>query len=326
MTEVEASKDTLQRRKRLEAQSTGKKVAATERDRLWFQKIHEHGPLSSSYLHAFSQAKWTNEKKAKERLTDLFNEDNTPHDGMYLTRPKQQFKTIDSRYNELVYDLSAASKRSLQEAGMWDEHVVKRSGPWLHQYMCSCITASVEIASLGRGDLKFIPASAILKRAETKLSYPIDIKWPGTEGVKTKDLIPDGLFGLEYISGEQSAYRFFVVEADRATEPVTSKNGNRKSYQRHVLQYRDYVGNGKYQAHLNLTAPVLVLNVSTEERKQEQFMQCVLDEAGSGGCNYQLFQTFDAFGEMFAPPKPNTGLLLEPWQRAGMEPIKIDQE
>jgi hypothetical protein len=98
--------DTLGRRSRLIAQSTGKRVTPKERDLLWFQKLREHGPLPSSFLLDYAKNSHRSEKRAKERLTDLFNEDNTPHGGPYLSRPPQQFRTIDSRYNQLVYDLT----------------------------------------------------------------------------------------------------------------------------------------------------------------------------------------------------------------------------
>jgi hypothetical protein len=107
--------DSLARRKRHRPTSTDKRVTPQERDLLWFQKIHQHGPLSSSYLHAFSKHIRRNEKRAKDRLTDLFNESRTPHGGTYLNRPGQQFRTLDSRYNDLIYDLTPASRLALKE-------------------------------------------------------------------------------------------------------------------------------------------------------------------------------------------------------------------
>jgi hypothetical protein len=109
--------DAIHRRKRTRPVSTGKRVTPQDRDLLWFQKLHEHGPLPSSFLLAFAQDMRRSEKRAKERLTDLFNEDNTAHDGTYLSRPLQQFRTIDSRYNQLVYDLTPSASR--MHGGRW---------------------------------------------------------------------------------------------------------------------------------------------------------------------------------------------------------------
>ena len=306
MANANSDKDTIGRRKRIEPQSTGKKISPKERDMLWFQKIHEHGPLSSSYLHAFSKQQWTNEKKAKERLTDLFNEDNTAHQGTYLRRPTQQFKTIDARYKELVYDLSTASKRALQEAGLWCDYGREQSGTWWHNYMVSRITASIEIDCLSREDVNYIPGSVILKRADTKLRWPVEFKWSENAQPVTKNLIPDALFGLEYVQNDQKTYRFYVVEADRSTEPATSSNQNRKSFQRHILQYREYVGRGLYKEHLKLTAPIVVLNVSLTEERERLMKETMEQLVGTSGCNYQLFRavgmvTSQIFNQKWTP-------------------------
>ena len=320
---VEAS-DTPPRRKREKAQSTGKAIKPTERDLIWFQKLHEHGPLSSSFLHAFTKERWPNEKKAKERFTDLFNEVQTPHRGPYLTRPKDQFKTMDARHHELVYGLAKPAEQALREAGHWQEHRAVPSGPWLHQYMTACITASIEIAMLARPDLTYIPASAILGRVKAKLRHPTEFVWPDAKQPTQKDLIPDSLFGLEYRQQGEKRYRFFVLETDRGTEPAKSNNFNRKSYLRHVLQYRDYIGHGGYREHLKLTAPLCVLNVATTTNRQQLLLRVLEELAGSQGCNYQLFQTYENFGEVFKPPPLDTKFLDSAWERVGCEPWRID--
>lgn len=110
--------DTLGRRGRLMPTSSGKRVSPTERDLRWFAALAEHGPLPSSFLLAFSRGSHASEKRARERLTDLFHEDNTPDGGPYLIRPPQQFRTIDSRYNQLVYDLAPAGWQALQRGGV----------------------------------------------------------------------------------------------------------------------------------------------------------------------------------------------------------------
>ncbi len=81
----------------------------------------------------------------------------------------------------------------------------------------------------GRVDLGFIPQADILERAETVLSYPVEIVDPATKRKVTKALKPDALYGLEYKSDKGSRYRFFVVEANRATEPLTSELSIRAS-------------------------------------------------------------------------------------------------
>jgi hypothetical protein len=161
---VTEARDNLSRRKRLSPISTGKRVTPQDRDLLWFAKLAEHGPLPSAFLLQYTKDIRRSEKRARERLTDLFNEDNTPDGGPYLTRPPQQFRTLDSRYNQLVYDLTPASRKALHKAGLSIGAASAPSGPWLHRFMVSCITASIELATLDEPDISYIPQSAILAR------------------------------------------------------------------------------------------------------------------------------------------------------------------
>ena len=315
--------DSPGRRSRIRPEPTGKSVALRPSDLVWFQKLHEHGPLPSSYLLAFTKSQRRNRKRSLERLTDLFNEDRTKHDGRYLDRPPQQFRTLDSRYNQLVHDLAPAGHRALAAAGRLSDGVPNPSGPWLHRLMVACTTASVELTTLDRPDLTFIPAHQILTRAATELRYPVPIMDPASGSRFTKDLLPDALFGLQYHTATGDRFRFFAVECDRATEPATSANWNRKSWRRSLLQYQSYVGGRRYRVHLQLTAPLLVLNVTTDPKRQAK-MVAVTEEA-AGKLAYLLFQTWPAFGRVWRPPIPRTDLLAGNWQRAGQTPFLIDR-
>ena len=142
----------------------------------------------------------------------------TPHGGAYLTRPSQQFRTLDSRYNDLVYELTPTSEQALKENGLWQDAAAQRAGPWLHGFMVCCVTSSIELATLERSDIRFISQAEILSRIDTKLRDPTKIADPKTGKALTKDLIPDALFGLEYNVKDQHYYRFFLVEADRGSK------------------------------------------------------------------------------------------------------------
>ena len=195
-------------------------------------------------------------------------------------------------------------------------------GPWLHRFMTSSITASIQLAANDDPHLTFITQAEILERANTTLSCPVEITDPQTGRQVRKDLKPDALFGLECRQGEERFYRFFVVEADRSTEPYTATNFNRKSVLRNVLQYREYIANGVYKDHLKLTAPLLVLNVCSDAARSERMRQFIADESG-GSVSYQLFQAWEAFQSPFRPPEPNTGLLTGRWGRPGGEGLCI---
>tara|TARA_R110002073_G_scaffold257592_1_gene420382 strand:+ start:1314 stop:2279 length:966 start_codon:yes stop_codon:yes gene_type:complete len=317
--------DALGRRKRLSPTSTGKSISLQPADLLWFQKLYEHGPLPSSFLLAYSQNQRLSQKRAKERLTDLFNEETTKHGGRYLERPPQQFRTIDSRYNQLVYDLGKPAIKALRETGEMPSMQRAAAGPWVHRFMVACVTASIELATIKRDDVSFIAGHRVLARAETELRYPVSITDPKTDTTIIKDLIPDALFGLEYYTEEGSRFRFFLVECDRGTEPATTKNFNRKSWLRSLRQYAEYIGRGRYREHLKLTSPLLVLNVVPDETRLEQLLAVTEKDAGSGGNPYQLFQTIEGFGSFFRPPSPITDLLERPWQRVEREEFRIDR-
>jgi hypothetical protein len=316
-------RESLGRRSRLRATSTGKRVSPTQRDLLWLRKLAEHGPLPSSFLLAYALDTHRSDKRARERLCDLFNEDNTPDYGPYLIRPPQQFRTLDSRYNQLVYDLAPAGERALARLRQDVSASPAPSGPWLHRFMTSCIIASIELATLERNDLSYIPQSEILARATVELRHPVTITDPETKWTGAKDLIPDALFGLRYHTENGDRFRFFALEADRATEPTTTANWNRKSFLRNLLQYEAYVTRGAYREHLKLTAPLLVLNVLSDEQRSRRMVDLVAKRYPEGN-TFMLFQAWADFGPVFRPPQPNPALLVGGWARGGMPPFRID--
>jgi len=318
------SADRIGRRRRDRRQSTSKRISPQQRDLLWFEKLQEHGPLSSSYLHAFSKHLRRSEKRAKDRLTDLFHEDQTPHNGAYLDRPVQQFCSFDARYQDLVFDLAPSAVAALKEAGLKSEHGASGAGPWQHRFMVSCITASIELAILNRSDISYIPQSAIMERADTQLRFPVTIENPKTKKNETKDLIPDAIFGLEYQKGDGKFYRFFIVEADRATEPTRTSNFNRKSHLRTIQQYRQYIGQGLYKDHLKLTSGLLVLNITVNPATMLRMLDLTEELSGKGN-TYLLFQTSEQFGPNFKTPPPMPEFLTGAWQRAGYEGFLIDK-
>jgi len=312
--------DQIGRRNRLNPTSTGKSLTPQARDLLWFAKLAEHGPLPSSFLLEYGKQTHKSTKRAKERLTDLFNEADTPHGGPYLLRPPQQFRTIDSRYNQLVYDLAPAALAALADQGLICRQT--RSGPWLHSFMVCCITASIELACMERSDVSYIPQSQILARAGVDLRWPTRIADPKSGKVYPKDLLPDAVFGLDYRSESGRRFRFFALEADRATEPGTSANFNRKSFERHLLQYTEYVEGGGYRDHLKLSAPLLVLNVTSDKTRMEHLLRLTTEYFPQGN-NYQLFQCWEDFAPVFRPPAPNPALLKGHWARAALPPASI---
>ncbi len=316
--------DSIGRRQRLTPHTTGKCVSPTERDLLWFRTLAEHGPLPSSFLLAFSSGSHASAKRASERLCDLFHEGQTPDGGAYLTRPPQQFRTLDSRYNQLVYDLAPAAWRAMKRASIDQSSFAAPTGPWLHRHMTACITASIALACVQHKNIEYIPQSQILQRASTNLRYPVSIVDPVTKKPMTKDLIPDAMFGLRYVTPNGDRFRFFAVEADRATEPFTSANWNRKSFERNLRQYEAYVGGGAYRQHLHLTAPLMVLNIVSDTQRMERMVDYTAKLYPKGN-SYMLFQAWEDFGAIYCPPRPQSSLLMGDWGRGGLPPFLIER-
>ena len=315
--------DTLGRRSRVIRRSTGKRLTLRPRDVLWVQKLHEHGPLPSSYLLAFSDQR--SEKRAIERLGDLFHEGDTPDGGTYLDRPLQQFDTIDARYNQLVYDINTVSEQVLCERGLFHEHAPSPYGSWKHRFMVSCITASIELGTLRDPKLRYVPQHEVLRRSDIGLAVPITFLNPTTGKEETRNLIPDALFGLVYLHSGQPAYRFFCLEADRNTEPARSYRFNRKSYRRSILQYREYVGRGLYKEHLGVSAGMVVLTVTTNDTHMHNLIETVTEVAATGRNSFMLFRSAPVFGASFKPLPPMPEFLSGEWHRAGHPPFHINQ-
>lgn len=294
-------------------QPTGKRIWLQDRDILWFQKLHEHGPLPTSYLHAFTQRLGWDKSRALKRLADLFNE------GGYLDRPKQQFETIDARFNQIVYGLGERGEAVLKEEGSFSEYASAPSGPWVHQHMVACVTASLELAIDVTTGLRFLPQHRILERAQTGLQVPVSYSDPDTGERHSGYLRPDAVCGVIFEEGRERRCVLFAIEADRHTEPVRSGNLARKSIYRSILQYREYIGRGLYKKHLNLSAPMFVLTVTTSDRHMQGMIDLVTDIAPSRKNSFMCFQTVPEFGRPFRPPQPLLDLFDGPWQRAGYE-------
>jgi hypothetical protein len=320
--------DALARRPRHGRVSTGKRVRPTPADILTFQVLRRHGPLPSTYIHAFTRELRRNEGKTKERLGDLYHEDNTPHGGPYLDRPWQQWQSIDARYQPAVAENTPLAEQVLRERGLLADTSTTRGGEqFAHRFMVACVTASIELATRDDPAIRFIPEAEILARSPHKtLEIPCSITYAnprtGKRQTVAKPLIPDALFGLEYAG---AGYRFFMVEVDRNHEPVRRANLAETSYLRKILQYREVIEKDVYKWHFGMTAGMLVLNVTTNFAHMEN-IGALVDELTDGkGCPYLLFKTLPVFGQYPRVPPILRTLLTEPWWRGRFEPLAINR-
>jgi hypothetical protein len=295
------------RRSRMQRTRSGKRIALTRRDIAIFTTLSHYRYLRSTYLHAFVGG--ASETRFKERLGDLF------HEG-FIGRPSQQWQFAEARCIAVVYEIDERAKRALSEYGSAEAAPRTFLTPTAHRQfthsllICECI-ASIELATLTKPGIRFIPWPEILARApESTRTSAVPFRIPASGGA----IIPDGLFGLEYDSGGKKSYRFFALEIDRGTMPLVRSAGNQTSYLGKLTAYREIAGRQLYRTHLGIST-LFVLTVMTDRKRQAETMR-LLDEQG-GGPQF-LFKSITPL----ANPAPR--LLLEPWERAGLPPLSID--
>ena len=290
--------DRLGRRLRTRRVPNGDTIVLTERDHEWLSALHRHGPLPTSYLHGFTRDRWTDYRMASRRLALLF------HEACVIDRPFRQFETLDPRSNELVHALTKNGIDILKEASLYSRYAPAPSGTFRHRLMVSCITASIELGARRRG-WRYIPQHALLDRAKTELAINID-------GL----LRPDALFALE-MAGK---YLAFFLEADRATEPLETKN-IRKSFRRTVGQYRKLIGEGLYREKFGLKANAVLLNITVSKKRRDHMVK-MIGELSPKACPYFLNHCLPEFGSLFKPP-PVMDLMDIAWRRESLSAYKI---
>lgn len=301
--------DTLGRRRRDTAVSRGALVRITPRDLKWLEALHRHGPLPLPYLHAFTRDHGSSYHASTRRAAKLF------HEG-YLTRPHQQFATLDARCQTLVYDLAERSREELRRNELWRSYAPQPSSShWQHDVMVACITASIEITTAGT-DCRYIHRDEILARSDIPLAF--DISYAES---RKGHLRPDSIFGIRYPSGRA---RLVILEADRGTEMLTART-LRKSVTENALQYRAFVGEKRYREVLGTDAGLLVLNVATGSKRMANLMQ-VWQAVHGGQCAYALFACVPEFSGYFKPPPVLAHLFVGPHPRVGRPPFCLCSE
>ena len=315
--------------------SSGKRIELTERDIELFKLLNRYHFLRSNFLHAFLGG--NSETRFKERLGHLY------HDGRYINRPEQQWQFANCRYMPVIHELDDRGEQVLRERGLIhsDSPLLKkgRMGAYrqfAHQLMiCDCM-ASIELGVRQDRGLRFISWQEIIAKApestrklDNPFAIPVSISHAflrtGTTQRADIKIVPDGLFGLEYTRGGSKAYRFFALEADRNTQPVTRSDLQQTSYLRKILAYRQLSAQGIHKSHLGLPN-LFVLTVTTNESHMTNIMSLVKKLATEGKSKLFLFKTMSSLGNFEKAPEPTAHLLTDPWQRVGYEAFRIDEQ
>jgi hypothetical protein len=301
--------DALNRRSRFAGrQPTGKRIMLGERDYAILAVLERHGPLPSTYLYEFTKHLARNYKGHQQRLTDLYNEDNTPHRGFYLERPEQQYASINARYQPMSYEITEPGRQALRDKGIPRQMWQPPNGPYLHRFMTACITASIELGCQKRG-IRYLSQADIFGHAKCPASL-VDVDNPLALPCYDGVVIPDALFGIDY----GGKYRFFALEADRNTETVVSAKARSKSYSQKLKNYIYVLEQQTFRQVWGIPT-LTVMTVTTSNLH----MKHILNQLGKIGDSRTaarfLFKTKPEFGRYWTVPQIMRDILVEPWQR-----------
>jgi hypothetical protein len=175
------------------------------------------------------------------------------------------------------------------------------------------VIASLDLAVWRYPDLRLISWTEILAKAPKAADRagPLRI---ANFGPNEKAPVPDALFGIAYTADAAPRYRFFALEADRGTMPVSRTSSIGTSLLEKVASYRSYVAAGRHRAELGIPN-LLVLIVTTALSRAETIRSAI--ERRYGESPSFLIQSVDCLSS----PLPT--LLAGPWTRAGCAPIAI---
>ena len=288
--------------------------ALTPRDFQIFALLERYRFLRSTYLYPFVGG--ASETRFKERLGHLY------HEGGYLDRPVRQWQFAGSGFAPIVYENTRAARQALDVFGNFQAdqgrcaagdgaHISRQ---FAHTLMVCEILASIELAARTTSGLRFVPWAEILAKAPQSTrnaSFPLRIPRGPHE---PRYVVPDGIFGLEYASEGRKAYRFFALEADRATMPVQRSNSGQTSYFDKMTAYRDLISRQMYRAYLGVPN-FMPLTVTLSNAHLEHIQTAFRTKLGKS----TIF-LFKAVEELYVP---EMSLLTTPWERVGYDPLSI---
>jgi len=207
-------------------------IRLTKRDREILRHIHRHRFLRSGHLTSLVPG---SRQQTLRRFQLLY------HHG-YLERPRCQ---IDYYYRggsrSIVYGIgnkgAVLLKRELSlpfhRLDWPNKNRVERY--FLeHALLVSDLMVALELSCRRRRDVRLLTEDDLA--ADESAAGRNPFRWRvNVPGGFTCTVIPDRVFGLEFADGSRA---WFVLEADRATMPVTRSNLEKSSFRRKLLAYQ----------------------------------------------------------------------------------------
>lgn len=281
------------RRSRHDAPEITRYVKPTAKDIEWFSFIHRHGGvLPTTFIHDYTSFHLTSKKSTQNRLTILFG-------SKYLTRPQSQKRFINPLYCDMCHKLTDESLAVLRHQSKYSQYTPHRNPPFEHQVMLSSISASIELNAKAN-DIGYTPQHEILER----------VGHPSTFTVGNKEITPDGICMLK-INGKDA---LIILEVDRATEATHSIYESRRSWNKTIGYYKEYLTQNLYKEHYGVDCPVFVMIITTEQAKREGIVK-VIEEAYPNGCKNILVSHIPEYGVIYSPPQ-RLDILGRNWSRA----------
>lgn len=260
--------DKLGRRSRFRRTPIEKRIFLTERDTEILRLLFRYRYLRATQLVAFLRPK--SEKRFIERLGDLY------HEAGLINRPAAQWRRFDARYTPLIHELSLKGLRYLETHGPLPDRAVTfackdRNGvtpQFDHAMMIVDALATVELETRSNSGRRFVPVDEILVRmperarnAKQPLAIAVTIRpnkhLPGLTTPISTHVVPDAIFGVEYLIDGERRYRFHALECEN-TSPKRRSTAKLSSL---ALKQAAYEEMARTQAYRALGVPNLTLRV-----------------------------------------------------------------
>lgn len=200
------------------------------------------------------------------------------------------------------------------------------TGGYQHTFMAACVTANIELGCIAAG-FRYITQEEILASAKCpdttrEAKKPLALATSIAHTFKRADgstythcsdrpTEPDQLFGIDYGNG----FRFFALEADRGTEPLTRPNLGENSILRKVLSYKDILIRGGYKKQWGI--PNLYPLFVTTANERADNMVDLTKTIYPNGSNFLLFKAIQGFHVYLRTPPLLPQLFTDPYKRTG---------
>ena len=279
-----------QRKRRFQRQPEGR-IQLTERDTAVIRAVHQYRFLRSTHLIAL----FGGNQGLLRRLGELY------HHG-YLDRPREQIEFYrDAGSKPMVYGLGNQGADYLAlyggvSRGKIDWTAKNQSAKQLfieHTLLVSDFMVSLELACRAHGRVRLLPPKEILasapeatQKSQKPFQWSVVCDYQKEKGV-TLGVIPDAVFGLQYLDKPEGRNRaFFFLEADRSTMPVVRPSSRQTSFLRKLVAYYATDKQGMLSSLFNIRR-FRVLTVTSNAERVEHLIQAT--RSLNGGVGLKMF-------------------------------------